>query len=173
MYRIKNCWNPRRLRLYSERIMMKIIILLYIMVLSIFDIRERKVPVLLLAIGAGFALFRAIISDVVMQWNNDIIFNVKTIIIASLPGMILLGMALITQNAGTADGIVLSILGILSDWKSAVLTLSISLFIMGAYSVILLLLRKVNKKSEIPFIPFMCLAYTIYAFMISDSLIIQ
>jgi prepilin signal peptidase PulO-like enzyme (type II secretory pathway) len=90
--------------------------------------------------------------------------NIGTIIMASMPGIILLVIALITGKAGTADGIVLWILGILSDWKSTVLILSISLFIMGVYSAIMLLLHKVNKESEIPFIPFISMAYTIYAF---------
>lgn len=58
-----------------------------------------------------------------------------------------------------ADAVILLILGISMGLGNSISVLMIALFIVCGYSGIMLLLKKVNKKSQVPFLPFLFIGY--------------
>lgn len=127
------------------------ITILYLAGLSIWDLRERKVPVWLLVLGGIWALGAGIASGTggtVLEWG-----------IALVPGGVLLLLALATRKAGLADGIVAVQMGLLLGYRETMLVLTVSLLAMSAFSMILLAAHKVQKTTAIPYIPFLCAAY--------------
>lgn len=131
------------------------ITILYLAGLSIWDLRERKVPVWLLALGGIWALAAVIASwtggmGAILEWG-----------IALVPGGALLLLALATQKAGLADGIVAVQMGLLLGYREALFVFTVSLLAMSVFSMILLAVYKVQKTTKIPYIPFLCAAYCV------------
>ena len=117
--------------------------------LSVLDIRYKKVPVWLLLVG-GMVTAGVEICACVVGENNLMNFFAGMI-----PGMILLLMAIGTQKAGWADGIVLMLLGSVLGFRQCVLATMFSLVLISVLSVILLILKKADKKTTVPYIPFL------------------
>lgn len=135
------------------------IVFTYLFVLSICDIKECRVPVLLLAAGSVFAgtvviyeLFTGHIS-----WLQPLL--------GSLPGVFLLLVAWFSKKAGYADGIVLLCLGILYGYREGLLVLCVSLLLISLASVVLLMLRRVKRHTRIPYIPFLTVGFAVINFM--------
>lgn len=129
------------------------ILFMYLLLLSIYDFREKKVPCLLLEAGGAVIILWA---GAECLWKNR---EGMDIIRGMIPGGGLLMTAVFTGKAGRADGIVLVLIGILEGFRSSMFLLCGSLFLMAVCSVILLLLRKVKINTRIPYLPFVCIAY--------------
>lgn len=131
----------------------------YLMVLSFFDIKEKQVPVLLLAaglvIGLGISVYNCLRGR--EQW--------LAVLIGILPGVFLLLVAAMTKKAGWGDGIVLTALGLICGYRESIFLLTISLLSMSVLSVILLVFRKVGRNTALPYLPFLGLAYIICCMM--------
>ncbi|MCD7835527.1 MAG: hypothetical protein LUG83_02490, partial [Lachnospiraceae bacterium] len=83
------------------------------------------------------------------------------IMLGAVPGLLLLLASITTKKAGTADGIVLLMLGMLTDYRSGVRTFCLSMMIAAVFAIITLALKKVGKDSELPYIPFLTVAFAI------------
>ncbi len=124
----------------------------------------------------GISLLFASIEDVLKKTISK--FSIAVIIIAGIGymvetgvcfvmsagglvmGLILVGISLTTKQAfGMADAVILLILGISMGLGNSISVLMIALFIVCGYSGIMLLLKKVNKKSQVPFLPFLFIGY--------------
>lgn len=131
----------------------------YLMVLGVFDIREKRVPVPLLAaglmVGMGICAYNCLRDR--EQW--------MAVLPAIAPGIFLLLVAALTRKAGWGDGIVLTALGLSCGYKESVFLLVVSLFLMSIFSVILLVLRRAGRNTAIPYLPFLGLAYIICCMM--------
>lgn len=134
------------------------IILTYLLVLSVQDIRERRVSVMLLTVGGIFAVGCLGYEMFVGRVNGLVP------LLGSLPGVFLLVVARISKKAGYADGIVLLWLGLLGGYGDGVFVMGISLLLIAAVSMILLVLRRVKKETRIPYIPFLTAGYLLLQF---------
>ena len=133
---------------------MWIFVLLYLGVLSYYDWREKKVPIVLLFFGTALAIALSMEEGMKERqiWNQ---------ILGWLPGIFLCLVALVTKKMGYADGIVLAGLGGILGYKIAVMTLCVSLMLVSAVSIITLFLRRASKDTQIPYIPFLTAAFLI------------
>lgn len=134
--------------------MLQFIIISFLIMLSICDIREKKVPVIFLTAG----VFAAIIYEVTMVIGGA---NLKASLLGAVPGIAVIVAAFIKDWIGKADGIVLAALGLVTDYRSILSIISISIVLMALLSMLLLLLHKIKKNSELPYIPFVTAAYLI------------
>ena len=128
------------------------ILLLFFVILSVFDCREKQVPVLLLGAGAVAASVLLICKVISGQqvWHQ---------ILGVLPGVFLLVVAFVTKKAGYADGVVIAIAGVVLGYKEVAFLFCISLLLISLASVVLLLFRKVNGQTQIPYLPFLTTAF--------------
>ena len=129
------------------------------MILSLFDLRDMKIPAVLLAVGSGGAVLEKlyIVWEQPTRWQ----WTVITVCLAVLPGTVMLVLAGFSQKSGIGDGWALLNMGMLENYKICVFLWGISLAIMALFSVGLLVLHKAHKNTRIPYMPFLTIAYVI------------
>lgn len=122
------------------------------------DIRHKEVNlssilvcVILSAISVGMDVYRG--------------ESVVPAVIALLPGMAFLLLSFVTRGAvGIGDGLMLMGIGPAFGMDHTVLGLFIGLGLSCVVSIILLVSRKGNSKSQLPFVPFMALGMGVMMF---------
>lgn len=130
------------------------ILLFYLVILSVYDCREKQVPGVLLFIGVVVAVISLLIVVIDGQqvWYR---------ILGLLPGLFLLLVAFVTKKAGYADGIVLAVTGMVLGYQKTMILFCISLLLISVISVLLLFLHKVNGRTRLPYLPFLTVTYVI------------
>ncbi len=127
----------------------QILIVIWLAVMSFWDIRRRTVPVWMLWTGAAAAAGMAFLG-----WFGGN-FSFFDLCRALAPGAMLLIVAAATGKAGYADGVVLMILGAASGYKDSLAVLFCGLFLIALFSGFMLMLRRVKRNTKIPFVPFL------------------
>lgn len=116
--------------------------------LSILDIRSRQVPVLLpVILGCVSGVLRG--PHMMMET-----------LAGALPGMILLGISFLCRGQiGVGDGLITAFTGLMVGWKAGIEIILISFFLVFIFSLSGMILRRLSRKTVLPFIPFYCGAY--------------
>ena len=130
-----------------------VFLLIYLSILSIFDLKKKMVPVALLALG-------------LMIWGSEAIYRTiegngtwQQIPLGILPGLVFLIIARITGKIGYADGAVLLVIGLAEDYLTSLFVLCMSLFGAAIISLLLVFLHRVNRNTRLPYIPFLTVAF--------------
>ena len=80
---------------------------------------------------------------------------------ALLPGILLLVIAKATEKAGTADGIILMILGGLEGYINCLYISLGGLTLAALTAGMLLIFKKVKRNTKIPFVPFLTMGWVL------------
>ena len=76
-----------------------------------------------------------------------------------LPGVLLLGLGWLSHwQIGIGDGVMILVIGLWLGLRETIAILLMGMFFCSIFCVVLVLLRKVGRKTEIPFIPFLWIA---------------
>lgn len=134
---------------------------LYLLLLSGFDMKEKKVPIILLVVGLIIVV--GIKTEYILFGGDKGMMNITAPLLGCVPGLFFLGLGKITKAVGLGDGMILLILGILVGYGQMIILLTISLLLQAVVSVLLLGLKKVNLKTGIPFIPFLTGGYLLWS----------
>lgn len=126
------------------------VVLVFLSICTVFDIRKKEIPLFLAGMGTmaavGFTIWRI---------GNGTIFAAQ-IILSLLPGLFFLLAGWCTkEKVGYGDGILLLITGLMVGFNQCFTGLCIGLFLSAFFGVLLLFLHKVQKNSKIPFVPFL------------------
>lgn len=136
--------------------MNQVILLVLLVVLSFQDLKSRQiveaVPVVGIFVGTGIRLFSAVVGNA--NWIQCVI----SFFSAMIPGILCYLLVLVTRQIGCGDALVLLMTGILSGLENCVLCICISLFAMAIYSVALLMVGRANRRTKLPYLPFLLLA---------------
>ena len=125
------------------------LMLIWILGLSLFDIRHRKVPVWAVLTGVVIIMGAGISGCL---WEAD---QYLAFLTGMIPGAVLLLLAAVTKSVGWVDGVVLMLAGSVMGFWRCVLTAAISLITLSAVAMVLLILKRVDKRTRIPYIPFL------------------
>ncbi len=131
--------------------------LIYLMILAVFDWREKKVPLMLPVFGLAAAfmnLFYDLYHDPA-EWK----WLLAAALLGIIPGILMLAVAGLTGKAGCGDGMVLLIIGLLTDYKSCILLLCFSMLLMSVFCIGMLLLKKAKRNTRLPYLPFLTVVY--------------
>ena len=133
----------------------------YLSVLSILDIRFRKMPVWLLVVGGiagtGYQIWKWVKGDPV---------SIVLIGVGAIVGILFLGVSKITGQAlGYGDGIIILILGICLGFWDLSIVLMIAFFIASVMAIALIVVKKGKRKRTMPFVPFLCIGYIVFVLM--------
>lgn len=121
----------------------------WLCVVSVLDIRSRRVPVWMLAAGGSVAvLFFAFQCG---SGAREYIDGLK----ALLPGCLLLTVAFATKKAGYGDGVAMLCAGMILEGGRSLLLFGVSLLLISIWSIGLLVLRKARRDEGIPYLPFL------------------
>lgn len=123
-----------------------------------FDVRYKRIPWWIQTMGLMFVLL-----CVILQWKRlDIGF-----LLSMLPGVCLLVIAWSTKESiGYGDGISTLLLGGLAGFRNCIWVMCFSLFLLSVIGLVLLVLKKVGRKTRIPYLPFMLAAEGIRRLML-------
>lgn len=115
------------------------------------DLKERKICILpAIAIGIITMIIRSI------SGTGDVLFGCAGI----LPGLLVLLISRFTKESiGMGDGVILMCYGLCAGFIGSLGVWILALFFSSLFSIVCLIFRKLQRKSEIPFTPFMFLAF--------------
>lgn len=136
-------------------------VFLMLTVSSVFDVRKKRIPIQVLIAGGIWAVICLTISAV---------RNGAEVLTGALPGLLpgagLLVLGFLTQQkVGYGDGILLMIMGLMEGGKMVILAFCIGLFLQSILAVLLVLVKKADKQTQIPFVPFLLTARVIILFL--------
>lgn len=117
---------------------------------SVYDLKTKKVPV------AAVALF----GTAVLIYRLCTGAGPAELLPGVLPGLALLLAAVCTKESiGTGDGLLLCVLGVFCGIKKAMAVLGMALVFAALLAVILLVIKRAGKKTELPFLPCLFAGY--------------
>jgi len=133
----------------------KIVVLLYLILLGIWDYRKRSVPLALLILGgilmSGMSVLRCVRGELSCMEMG----------IGILPGVFMLCLGWMTGKVGYADGIVLVQVGMYLGYKKGALLFCVSMLLLSLSCLILICLKKVQRNTKMPYFPFLAISYLI------------
>lgn len=132
---------------------MEILVLLFLGVNAILDFKYKKIPWVLsicfIVIGIGSVLT----SSPINWWQF-------------LGAIVGIGMILISvctkQAIGLGDGLVLLVVGIFIGLWKTLMILFLAGILVAVVGIVLMVQKKGNLKTSLPFIPFLLAAYGVY-----------
>ena len=137
----------------------KTVVLLWLLWMSVLDIKSRSVPIWLMAIGGVLVLLFG--ADRVLQTVGQTNWGdfAWALFGGMIPGMCMLLVAWLTKAVGYGDGVVLTVLGVVLGIQKGFLLLCVSLFLAALGSIVLLVTGRVKRNSCLPFIPFLTVGW--------------
>lgn len=122
---------------------------------GIFDIKSKKIPFAVLGAGGIWSVIGLVFKAAETGIPQTLLF----VLTAIVPGAILVVLSFLTEKKiGYGDGIVLMILGCMEGAETAFLVFCTGLFLQSLFAVGLLIVKKADKQSCIPFVPFLLVA---------------
>lgn len=130
------------------------------------------IPVgILLIISSWTDIKRKMISGVVLWIFSvlgillNLIFrcnSVLSVIGGIMVGIITIGISRLTKGEiGLGDGLLLCVTGLFVGFYINLELFFIALFMAAVWGIVLIVLRKAGRKTEVPFVPFMLMAYIV------------
>lgn len=114
----------------------------FLILFSYWDIRSRRMSTGWVFGGVFFSALYALFGGQKILWGM-------------VPGAVLCLLAWAAKGSiGCGDGLVLMIIGNLTDVRMSLLILSVAVMMSFGYSIVLLVFRKKRRKDVFPFIPF-------------------
>ena len=94
-----------------------------------------------------------------LQNTADWRWLLASALLGVLPGLAMLAVARITGKVGYGDGFVLLNVGLWTDYQTCILALCFSLLLMSGFSIGMLWTKKANRRTRLPYIPFLAAVY--------------
>ncbi len=138
----------------------EILVLAILIVCSVSDIRRKEIP--LLFVGTG--ILGVLGLDIWRIWQQDM--RIWEGVLSLLPGLCFWFLAFASrQKVGYGDGFMLILLGLGAGFLRCLTALCVGLLLSAVTGIVLLVIRKAHRGSEIPFAPFLALGTGIGLFL--------
>ena len=131
-------------------IITKAIVVLFLIFETVEDVRKKSISLLWIVITGVLACGFTIVTENV---------EIKEIIIGIAIGIAIMLLGYFTNCIGVGDGAVLTVIGILIGGKLSLGVFVVGMTLAATISLVLLMFRRVALKQEIPFVPYMLIAY--------------
>ena len=126
---------------------------IYLFVMAVVDMKSRYLSVKILAFGGMLCIMSAFITTTVI-WQS--------MAGGLLTGAVFVILSLLTRGQiGMADGIVLCMTGIVSGTAGNLAIIAWALILVAIVSTVLVLIKRLGRRSRIPFIPFIFAGYVL------------
>ena len=129
-----------------------ILAFVFILVCTLTDFKEKKIY------GEWLGIF-FVLGIIYCRYLER---SAQEIAISMIPGVIVLIVSIVShEEIGRGDGLMIINMGIMLGIEKNVMLLMISLFVCAIVSLFMIAVKKVGKKYEIPFAPFLMVALVI------------
>lgn len=126
---------------------------LWLGILACMDVRQRRIPIWLLAVSGVIVTFVSV--GEIRKGNMGGI----ELLGSMLPGAMLLVMAILSKKAGWADGVVLLLLGVMTGFRECTFSFTLSMLALSISALLLMVIKRVGKNTKIPYLPFLWVGY--------------
>ncbi|MCR5102501.1 MAG: prepilin peptidase [Butyrivibrio sp.] len=136
------------------------IIVVLIFIAMLFDIRKKKIPL--------YMIFFIGIISVAMTIYNMIFGNerIEEVAAGLFPGITLFIVSFLTKEGiGYGDCFIILFAGMILGIEKMIMILMTAFVLSSILSVFLFVLKKVNRKSTLPFVPFLFLGMGVTIFV--------
>lgn len=139
---------------------MEVIIFALLCICSVFDIRKKEIPLIILS--AGFLTALGI--NIWHIWNG--LESVSGMAVSVLPGAFFMLISFCTgEKIGYGDGLLLIVMGLLIGFGRCFLVVCVSLIFSSAFALILLVFCKAGRNSRLPLVPFLTIGMGVSFFV--------
>lgn len=126
------------------------IAIIYFGVCAVFDLRHREIPLLWILLGIAAAT-----SIDIWQIKEGTV-TITAVCLSLLPGIFFLLTSFCTrEKVGYGDGLLILAAGLFLGVYRCFLAICVGLILSACTAVFLLLFRKADRHSRIPFVPFL------------------
>jgi len=126
------------------------VVLAVMVVLSLIDIKKKQISMTMLIPFGVTVLF----------WQLFQGTGIVELLTGLVPGAACLLLSYVTKESiGRGDGLVLCVLGLLCGSKATLVVFGMALFFAAVWSMVLLVLKRAGRKTELPFLPCLSLGY--------------
>lgn len=130
--------------------------MLLMLVAAVEDVKEKKVHRLLLVFMLMVGVIGGVYSCVEQSNNLWQLLGGLTL------GICIIGFSLISRGQiGMADGVIITALGMICGARDCLVIVSIASMIMALISIIILIIRKGNRLTQLPFVPALLIGFCI------------
>lgn len=133
------------------RILMKTILLIILLVCGIQDIRNKKISLWIISIGAFLA-----VASIPICGSLSLPDTIGGIGVGA--GVLLISIAT-KGKIGLGDGLILCVTGLMLGFWGNIEAFGLALLLAAVVSIVLLVFRLADRKKSIPFVPFLFLGY--------------
>lgn len=121
--------------------------LIFLGTAAYYDIRYRRIPMkfIIAALAAALMMMLCLHHEAVAGYVGGAAIGVFLLLLGKLTA----------EGIGYGDGLAFTVTGLLLGMRKNMMLLCISLVLSAFYSVFLMICKKGNRKTEIPFLPFM------------------
>lgn len=141
-------------------ILVEVPVCVFLCICSVFDIRKKELPLLILIAG----ILAALGIEMWCIWKG--LETVAGIAESLLPGVFLLLLSFCTrEKVGYGDGLLLIILGLFLGFYRCFLVLCFGLIFSSVFALILLLFCRAGKNSRLPLVPFLTIGMGVSFFV--------
>lgn len=131
-----------------------LLIYIFLVLLAIYDLKEQSVPVILIYLLWTVCAVIMILNPFIKIMNNLATGGVMTIICIII-------YKLSKKRIGIADVKIIAGLSFALGYPMIFSQLFYSMFLAMIYGIVLMLRKKANSKTEIPFLPFMAIGFVL------------
>ena len=132
-------------------IILQILFMTIMLIASLVDIKKKEIPVMLIALLVVVSILAAVTSFIQQRALMDMAMCL-------IPGVAMIILSIVTRKeVGLGDGIILLCMGPILGFERVCACLLISLFCSCLFSIGILAIGKGNRKTTLPFVPFLTL----------------
>ena len=134
-------------------ILNNIVILILLALCTFFDIKSKQLPLKMIALFALIIVERCFANGYFGSWD---------FLLRLAPGVLLLLIAFATNQAiGYGDGVIIVLIGLMLDIQVTISLIFIAFILSSIISLIILISKKGDRQTRLPFMPFMLTAWCI------------
>lgn len=128
---------------------------------AIYDLRSKRIPLVLIALCAVLSVIESVIG------LTDHVRTPVMILAALMPGIFLLFLSFVTKQAvGFGDGLLMCAVGPILGFRLMMSGVMLGFFLSSLAAIFLLIFKKADKKTKMPFVPFLASAMGVMRFVL-------
>ena len=126
------------------------VLVIFLGIISVVDAATKKIPVLMLIFMGITGIYHVVSQEM----------SLETLAISIIPGIVILIAAVLSrQQIGYGDAIGIILMGLFVSADIICSSLVMALMLAGVVSVVMVAIKKADRKKQIAFTPFLLIGY--------------